>query len=102
MLVLGASKICAVTTIQKKFSGFTKSELRQLRALKTPAGVQRFLDDLPYNLRFDARSPRSVLRAGTASCFDGGIFAAAALRILGYPPLIFDLEAERDTDHVVA
>ena len=89
-------------THHKVFSGFTKSELRQLRALKTPTGVQRFLDELPYNLRFDARSPRSVLHAGTASCLDGGIFAAAALRVLGYPPLIFDLEAERDTDHVVA
>ena len=29
-------------------------------------------------------------------------FAAAALRVLGFPPLIFDLEAERDTDHVLA
>src|SRR4029077_19953165 len=27
--------------------GFTPSELRTLRALKTPAGVQKFLDDLP-------------------------------------------------------
>jgi hypothetical protein len=82
--------------------GFTKSELRQLRALKTPAGVQRFLDDLPYNLSYDARSPRKVLQDRTASCLEGGIFAAAALRVLGFPPLIFDLEAERDTDHVVA
>jgi len=38
----------------------------------------------------------------TAHCFEGAIFAAAALRVNGYPPLIFDLEAERDTDHVVA
>src|SRR5437868_8294737 len=82
--------------------GFARSEARQLRALKTPAGIQRFLDTLPYNLRFDARSPRKVLHDETASCLDGGIFAAAALRMLGYPALIFDLEAERDTDHVVA
>lgn len=38
--------------------GFTPSELRQLRAMKTPAGVQKFLDDLPYNLSFTARSPK--------------------------------------------
>jgi hypothetical protein len=82
--------------------GFTRAELRTLRALKTPAGVQKFLDELPYNLRFDARSPRKVLHDGTASCLDGGIFAEAALRILGFPPLIFDLEADHDTDHVVA
>lgn len=82
--------------------GFTRSELRTLRALKTPAGVQRFLDDLPYNLAITARSPRRVLLDHTASCLEGGIFAAAALRILGFPPLIFDLEADHDTDHVVA
>src|SRR5437763_2065146 len=81
---------------------FSRAELRTLRSLKTPAGVQRFLDDLPYNLRFDARSPRRVLHDQTASCLDGGIFAAAALRVLGFPPLIFDLEADHDTDHVVA
>lgn len=81
---------------------FTKSELRTLRALKTPAGIQKFLDDLPYNLNYDARSPQKVLHDRTASCLEGGIFAAAALRILGFPPLIFDLEADHDTDHVIA
>ncbi len=73
-----------------------------MRALKTPDGVQRFLDDLPYNLGYTGRSPRKVLQDCIASCFEGGVFAAAALRVLGFPPLIFDLEAERDTDHVVA
>jgi hypothetical protein len=108
MLVLGAYADRALRTksksslANKRDSGFSNSELRKLRSLKTPAGIQRFLDDLPYNLRFDARSPRRVLLDGTASCLDGGIFAAAALRVLGYPPLIFDLEADRDTDHVVA
>src|SRR5437867_12063928 len=82
--------------------GFTLSELRTLRALKTPAGIQKFLDDLPYNLSFTARSPKKVLDDRTASCLEGGICGAAALRVLGFPPLIFDLEAEQDTDHVVA
>jgi hypothetical protein len=81
---------------------FTASELRTLRALKTPAGVQNFLDDLPYNLSYTARSPNRVLHDHTASCLEGGIFAAAALRVIGFSPLIFDLEAEQDTDHVVA
>jgi len=35
-------------------------------------------------------------------CPSPGIFGAAALRVLGFPPLIFDLEADNDTDHVVA
>ena len=95
---LGASAL----THMERFSGFSSVELRRLRALKTPAGIQRFLDNLPYNLKFDARSPKKVLQDGTASCLDGGIFAAAALRVLGFPPLIFDLEADRDTDHVIA
>jgi hypothetical protein len=82
--------------------GFTRSGLRQLRALKTPDGIQKFLDDLPYNLSYDARSPKKVLNDRIASCLEGGIFAAAALRVLGFPPLIFDLEAEQDTDHVIA
>jgi hypothetical protein len=30
------------------------------------------------------------------------MFAAAALRANGFPPLILDLEAEHDTDHVMA
>ena len=82
--------------------GFTPSELRTLRALKTPARIQKFLDDLPYNLSCTARSPKNVLHDCTASCLEGGIFGAAVLRVLGFPPLIFDLEAEQDTDHVVA
>ena len=94
---VGASLVLGSDTF-----GFTRSELRRLRALKTPAGVQRSLDDLPYNLSFTARSPQKVLRDRTASCLEGGIFAAAALRVLGFPPLIFDLEAEQDTDHVIA
>src|SRR5438477_11051131 len=86
----------------RQFQGLTPRELRTLRGLKTPAGIQRFLDELPYNLSFTARSPQKVLRDRTASCLEGGIFAAAALRIIGVPPLIFDLEAEQDTDHVIA
>lgn len=33
---------------------------------------------------------------------EGALFAAAALRQLGFPPLLLDLEAVRDTDHVLA
>ena len=86
----------------RKIHGFAPLELRKFRALKNPAGIQRFLDELPYNLGYTARSPRKVLHDRTGSCFEGAIFAAAALRVLGFPPLIFDLEAEQDTDHVVA
>jgi hypothetical protein len=78
------------------------TELRQLRSLKTPPGVQRFLDEMPYHLAQTAWSPRVVLRERTAHCLEGATFAAAALRVLGYPPLLLDLEADNDTDHVLA
>ena len=81
---------------------FTPRELRKLRSLKTPAGIQRFLDSLPYHLAGTSWSPRRVLEEGTAHCLEGATFAAAALRALGYPPLILDFEAHHDTDHVVA
>src|SRR2546430_16667256 len=82
--------------------GFTPLELRALRALKTPAGIQHYLDDMPYHLAGTAWSPRIVLRETTAHCLEGAAFAAAALRVLGFPPLILDLEAVQDTDHVLA
>ncbi len=83
-------------------SGFTPVELRKLRSLKDPHGVQRFLDDQPYHLADTAWSPRRVLRENTSHCFEGATFAAAALRANGFPPLVIDLEAVHDTDHVIA
>ncbi len=83
-------------------SSFAPAELRKLRSLKDPYGIQRYLDDMPYHLADTAWSPRRVLRENTAHCFEGAIFAAAALRANGYPPLILDIEAEADTDHVIA
>ncbi len=81
---------------------FSAAEFRTLRALKTPAGIQRFLDSLPYHIGTTSWSPRRVLRERTAHCLEGATFAAAALRVLGFPPLVFDLESDNDTDHVVA
>jgi len=83
-------------------SGFTPAELRKLRSLKDPHGIQHLLDNQPYHLADTAWSPRRVLRENTSHCFEGALFAAAALRVNGYPPLVIDLEAEHDTDHVVA
>jgi hypothetical protein len=81
---------------------FSPSELRLLRSLKTPYGIQRVLDTMPYHLEDTAWSPRRVLRENTAHCLEGAIFAAAALRVNGFPPLLLDLEADQDTDHVLA
>ena len=83
-------------------AAFTPAELRKLRSFKQPYGIQQFLDDTPYHLADTAWSPRLVLRQQTSHCLEGAIFAAAALRALGFPPLVIDLEAENDTDHVLA
>ncbi len=82
--------------------GFTPAELRQLRSFKSPHAIQDFLNQMTYHLATTCWSPRVVLRERTSHCLEGAIFAAAALRVLGFPPLVVDLEAERDTDHVLA
>jgi hypothetical protein len=81
---------------------FTPAELRKLRSLKDPYGIQRHMDNMPYHLADTAWSPRRVLRENTSHCLEGAMFAAAALRANGFPPLIWDLEADHDTDHVLA
>lgn len=83
-------------------SSFTPKELRKLRSFKDPHGIQKQLDAMPYHLADTAWSPRRVLAENTSHCLEGAIFAAAALRANGYPALIVDLEAEHDTDHVLA
>ena len=70
--------------------GFTRRELRRLRSLRSPVGIQRALDRMPYHLAKTAWSPRRVLQEQTAHCLEGAIFAAAALRVLGFPPFLLD------------
>ncbi len=85
---------------------FDVHERRLLRPLTTPSRIQSFLDDeIGYNQ--EARgatcySPRMVLRERAAQCMEGAVLAALALRRLGHPPLLVDLEAVRDSDHVLA
>src|ERR1035438_6426936 len=84
---------------------FTREERAVFRRLTTPAKIQRYLDDLAYNKEkggATCRGPRRVLRDRTAHCMEGALFGAAALRMLGHPPLLLDLEAVRDDDHVLA
>jgi len=73
-------------------------------SLRTPAQIQAFLDSVPYSAEDANRCPRRVLEDRQAHCLDGGLFAAAALRRLGFPPLIIDLlpPPGRDDDHVLA
>ena len=86
--------------------GLNREEYSLLRSLKTPSRVQEFLEfQVHYNKESGGptcRSPRRVLRDRLAQCFEGALFAAGALRVLGFSPLLLDLEAVRDDDHVLA
>ncbi|HOJ00714.1 MAG TPA: hypothetical protein PLL88_03785 [Anaerolineaceae bacterium] len=82
----------------------TSEELAQLQSMKSPFRIQTFLDSTLYPPGERNRSPSEVLRERQAHCLDGGLFAAAALRRIGYPALIVDMQPEpgTDDDHVLA
>jgi hypothetical protein len=85
--------------------GLTHAESSVLIRLSTPAKIQGFLDALPANFEIGGQtclSVREVLRQRRAHCLEGAMLAACALWMHGEPPLLLDLRAERDYDHVVA
>lgn len=82
--------------------GLSAKEVLTLRALKTPAQIQKFIDGMEYQHANTAWGPRRVLRERKGHCLEGALLAAAALRVNGHPPLVMDLEAVRDDDHVIA
>ena len=82
--------------------GWDKRERRILAGLRTPAHIQHYLDELEYDGDGGADSPRVVMRSGKAQCLSGVLFAAAALRELGYLPRIMYIEAVTDDSHCVA
>lgn len=92
--------------ITMSYALWSGSERRVFQKLRSPIRIQHFLDeDIGYNTEPNGdtcRSPRLVLRDRVAHCMEGALIAAAALRCLGHPPLLVDLEAVRDSDHVLA
>lgn len=85
------------------FEKFLSAQERKLwKSLSSPRKIQDFLDSAPYPEGHASRCPLRVLRERTAHCFDGGIFAAAALRRIGHPPRIVYMTAVHDDDHLIA
>ncbi len=85
--------------------GLTKAEFAVLRRLDTPAKIQDFVYRLDQN--FEERGEtcqtvREVLRTRKAHCIEGAMLAACAFWVHGEPPLLLDMRAVRDFDHVVA
>jgi hypothetical protein len=70
--------------------------------MQSPLAVQHYLNSIPYSSDKFLRSARSVIRDGRGHCCDGAFLAAAALRRIGHPPLLVDLRAVRDDDHILA
>jgi len=84
--------------------GLKPAEFRLLERLNTPRKIQSFLHDLRQNFELDGdccRPVREVLRTRSAHCIEGAMLAACALWIHGERPLLLDMRAERDYDHVV-
>lgn len=82
---------------------FSPEEIGLLKSLNRPEKIQAFLDnEVRYNPETTCRSPRRVIQDRRAHCAEGAFFAAAALDANGIPPLIIDMEAIRDDDHLLA
>ena len=85
--------------------GLTPGEFALLARLDTPQKIQAFVHRLRQNFELDGdtcRPVRSVLRSRSAHCIEGAMLAACAFWVHGEPPLLLDMRAVRDFDHVVA
>lgn len=98
-----AKKVVKKKVVLKKEPEWTLEEAQVLDALSTPAKIQQFLDNLPYDTEEVYRSVRNTLRARKAHCVGGGMLAACCLERHGYGPArLFELRTIRDDDHVIA
>lgn len=81
---------------------WNKEETGFLSRLDTPSKVQDYLDSIDYNPAYECRSPRKVIQTRKAHCFEGALLSAAILNFHGFKPLIVDMKAFNDDDHVIA
>src|SRR5688572_12660460 len=82
----------------------TPAERRVVMGLRTPAAVQAWLNELPYNRELNGdtmRGFRGVVRTRTAHCLEAVLFAATVLEQHGYPPLMLGFESIDLLDHVL-
>ena len=97
-------------SILSEFEARLPEHLRAtFRAFKTPGDIQHYLDSVPYIGEERDRCPLEVMKDAQCHCLDGGLFAALAMRRIGYPGLLIDLVPARDgagrnldDDHVLA
>ena len=92
-------------TAHRQDLGLTRTEFAILKRLSTPHKIQDFVSSLRANFERKGDtclSVRQVLRRHHAHCIEGAMLAACTLWIHGEPPLLLDLKAVHDFDHVVA
>jgi hypothetical protein len=99
LFIIAAFILIPMQTIQ---SFWTAKEISLLKQLNSPFKIQEFLDRSEYNSTEETRSPRYVLEHKRTHCLEGALFAAACLEYNGMPPLVLDLQAYNDDDHVIA
>lgn len=81
---------------------WTARERKFISTFETPRMIQDYIDSLDYDPDPECRSPKFVMRERKAHCFEGALLASALLRGLGFSPLLVDLRAVNDDDHVIA
>ncbi|MEX2270094.1 MAG: hypothetical protein WD690_01395 [Vicinamibacterales bacterium] len=85
-------------------SDYRPAERRLIARLRTPAAVQRFLNETTYNTepgKPTLKSFREVARHKNVHCLEAALFAAAVLEHHGYPPLLLSFESIDKLDHVL-
>jgi hypothetical protein len=84
--------------------GLSAAEGRVLKGLRTPLRIQEFIVGIPANFEEGGdtlRSVQGVLKHRRAHCIEAAFTAACALWLAGEPPLVMDLVAKDDSDHVI-
>jgi hypothetical protein len=85
--------------------GLTPTEFAVLRRLDSPRRIQDFVYRLKQNFELGGETcltVREVLGTRRAHCIEGAMLAACAFWVHGEPPLLLDMRAVHDFDHVVA
>ncbi|MFM9882475.1 MAG: hypothetical protein ACKVQT_05560 [Burkholderiales bacterium] len=84
--------------------GLTRAEYALLKSLSSPWKIQDFISRIPTNFEPDGDtylSVQQVLRQRRAHCIEASMVAATALWINGEAPIMMDIRAIRDDDHVI-
>jgi hypothetical protein len=85
--------------------GLDPDDAETLARLSTPQKIQDFISALAINREEGGDTCHSVVKAlqhGHAHCIEAAFVGATALWMGGLPPLLMDMQAKGDCDHVIA